>query len=459
MEVTGLNTVARWATVLVALALLAAACGDDTATSPAVETTTTVATTTAPDGQADSTTTVDATPTTEPVELTASFRGVTEDTIRVGVFTFDWDRLAAFGVKFGVTNAGDMWEAALLDINERGGIHGRQIEVYVTEFLPAGSDESDRACVELTEDHEVFVVIGTSLNEQILCVTELHETAAIVAGGMTDERLAKARAPYATFAAPTAVRAADAVALIESTGVLDGATIGVTGSTDVSATGFQAVADAFVDAGFDVVEALTGGAGGDLTEIARDQAILFERMVDRGVDVTVSTTGVPLEIANAIESGYASDQWVLTTIMSGRGLRDEGVPWSYLDGAIGVTNTKVGSSAQPELADEPLVAECLDFLIEETGQPIFYELDVEVNNITQGLVVCNMVKILEEALLNAGPMLTNESFQAGIEAIGEIELAGYTEASLGPGDLGAVKGLRLVEFDGETGAWNPLETG
>lgn len=438
---------------LLALSLLAAACGDDSTGSDPVDDQTT---TTAP----PATTSVPAqsTTTTAPVELTASFRGVTEDTIRVGVFTYDWDRLAEFGVKFGVTNAGDMWEAALLEINERGGIYGRQIEVYVTEFLPAGSDESDRACVELTEDHEVFVVVGTALNEQILCVTEIHETAAIVAAGMTDERLARARAPYATLVAPTAVRAAGVVELIESTGVLEGATIGVTGSSDVSATGFQAVADAFTDAGFDVVEALTGGAGGDLAEIARDQAILFERMVEAGVDVTVSTTGVPLEIANAIESGYTSDQWVLTTIMSGRGLRDEGVPWSYLDGALGVANTKVGSSAQPELANEPLVAECLDFLIEETGQPIFYELDVEVNNITQGLVVCNIVKILEEALLNAGPVLTNDSFQTGIEAIGEIELAGYTGASLGPGDLGAVKGLRLVEFDGDTGVWNLLET-
>jgi len=456
MRIPELNAVARGGAVLVALALLAGACGDDAGTSTADETTTAPTTTTSND-QTDSTTTVDAPTTTAPAELTASFRGVTEDTIRVGVFTYDWDRLAAFGVKFGVTNAGDMWEAALHEINDRGGIYGRQLEVYVTEFLPAGSDESDRACVELTEDHEVFVVIGTSLNEQILCVTELHETAAIVAAGMTDERLARARAPYATFAAPTAERAADVVALIESTGVLDGATVGVTGSSDVSATGFQAMADAFTDAGFDVVEALTGGAGGDLTEIARDQAILYERMADRGVDVTVSTTGVPLEIANAIESGYESDQWILTTIMSGRGLRDENVPWSYLDGAIAAASTKVGSSAQPDLADEPLVAECIDFLIEETGQPIFYEFDVEVNNLTQGLVVCNMVKILEEALLNAGPVLTNDSFQAGIEAIGEIELAGYTEASLGPGDLGAVKGLRLLEFDGETGVWNPFE--
>jgi len=439
--------------LFIALSLLASACGDDGSESTGSTTSTTTVAETTSTSEPDGTVT-----TTEPIELTASHRGVTEDTIRVGVFTYDWDRLAAFGVKFGVTNAGDMWEAALHEVNERGGIHGRQLEVHITEFLPVGSDESDRACVELTEDHEVFVVVGTSLNEQILCVTELHETAAIVAGGMTEERLARARAPYATFAAPTAVRAADVVELIESTGVLDGATVGVTGSSDVSVTGFQAVADAFTDAGFEVVEALTGGAGGDLTEIARDQAILFERMVDRGVDVTVSTTGVPLEIANAIDSGYETDQWILTTIMSGRGLRDENVPWSYLDGAITVANTKVGSSAQPGLADDPLVAECVDFMIDETGQPIFYELDVELNNLTQALVVCNMVKILEEALLNAGPVLTNDSFQAGIEAIGEIELAGYTDASLGPGDLGAVKGLRLLEFDGTAGVWNPLET-
>lgn len=444
----------RFLAILLTLGVLAAACGDDSGGDSAPTTDAPTVTTTAAPSSSDP---ANPPTTTEPAPLTASFRGVTPETIRVGVFTYDWDRLAEFGVSFGVTNAGDLWEAALQDINDRGGIHGRQIEVYVTEFLPAGSDESDRACVELTEDHEVFVVVGTALNDQILCVTELHETAAVVAGGMTEERMTRARAPYATLVAPTADRARDAVALVETTGVLDGATIGVTGSTDVSATGFRAVADAFIDAGYGVVEALTGGAGGDLTEIARDQAILYERMVESGVDVTVSTTGVPLEIANAIESGYETDQWILTTTMSGRGLRDENVPWSYLDGAIGVANTEVGTSAQPDMANDPLVAGCLDFLIEETGQPIFYEVDTPVNNITQGLVVCNMVKILEEALLNAGPVLTNDSFQSGLEAIGEIELAGYIDASLGPGDMGAAKGLRLVEFDGETGVWNLLE--
>ena len=44
--------------------------------------------------------------------------------------------------------------------------------------------------------------------------------------------------------------------------------------------------------------------------------------IPSGVTVTVDTTGVPLSIANAVNSGYTSEQWLLTTVMTGRGLRD-----------------------------------------------------------------------------------------------------------------------------------------
>ncbi|MEM7140862.1 MAG: hypothetical protein AAF548_07485 [Actinomycetota bacterium] len=440
----------RMLTALLALALFVAACGSD-GSGNAVEagpSTTTTPTTT----RAAETTTTEA-----QVPNTASFRGVTADTIKVGISAFDWDRLASLGVTFGTSNNGDLGIAALESINDRGGIHGRMIEPVMVEFLPVGSTEADQACVELTEDNEVFLVVGVALNDQVNCFTELHQTATIVVSGMNDDRLARADAPYATVIATQEVRAANFVAEMAAAGLLEG-TIGVMGFVDVSESVYRAVAGALVDAGYDPVEGLIGGNQDDLAATAREQELVYQRMLDAGVDTTISTTGVPLEIANARDAGYDTDQWLLYTSMTGRALTDAGVPLDYLDGAYTVNNSLVGTSAQPDLASDPDVAACLDDLRARTDHPLPYALEAEVNNINTALLSCASARIVEAALLNAGPNLTNESLQAGIEAVGEIELAGYLDASLGPDDFGAVKGLRLARFDGATGIWDVVES-
>jgi hypothetical protein len=162
-------------------------------------------------------------------------------------------------------------------------------------------------------------------------------------------------------------------------------------------------------------------------------------------------------MANAFDAGYESPQWVLSTIMTALGLSDAGVPLDYLDGAIGVVDTLIGTSTQPSLGDDPLIAACVDDLVERSGHEVYYSLDVDTNDLSAALFACSNVAILEQALLNAGPDLTNDSLQAGLEAIGEIELPGYRNASLGPGDMGAAKGLSLVEFDAASGIWNLLD--
>lgn len=400
-----------------------------------------------------------ATPSTSaaPAPLTASFRGVTPEVIRVGITAVDWDSLSAVGVDFGRTNALDLWEAALDDINTRGGVHGRMLEIHGTEFLPLGATSFDEACVKLTEDDEVFVVVGQALEDQVLCLTELNSTAAVVVSGMADPILDRSTAPYATLWASSETQAENLVALVEAEGVLDGATIGVVGSLDVGVIEYQSVVDAFRDAGYEVVEGLIGDNGGDLAETARDQAIVYERMRTAGVDFTVSTTGVPLEIFNAQSENYSSDQWLLTVVMTPAALLDAGVDLDYLDGALAVVNTPIGTTAQEEMADDPAVAACVDTLETTSGHEVSFELDAEVSDLASALYACSISRILETALNAAGPELTNTSFGSALESVGPIELPGYFGATLGPDDLGAAQTLRLARFDAAAGAWKLLD--
>jgi ABC-type branched-subunit amino acid transport system substrate-binding protein len=448
----------RLTPLLLVVALFAAACAetdttDETGPTTSGAPTTAAATTPSTAGAA----TAPSTTSTAPPPLTASFRGVTADTIRVGITAVDWDTLAAAGVRFGRTNSADLYEAALESINDRGGINGRMLEIYPEYFLPLGSTEFDAACSRLTDDNEVFVVIGQALDDQVLCFVELNDTAAIMVSGMVDSLAARADAPYATLWASLEQQAASLVDVVESAGVLDGATIGVIGSADVGVLEYRTIVDGFKNAGYEVVEGLIGDNETDLAETARDQAVIYERMRTAGVDFTVSTTGVPLEIANAADAGYQSDQWLLTVVMTSQGLADAGVDLDYLDGALAVVNTPIGTAAQPELADDPDVAACIDDLEARAGRELPFDLGLETSDLTTGLYACALAAILEAGLRGAGPELTNDTFLRGLESIGPIELPGYFEASLGPGDLGAAKGLRLVRFDASTGAWEAVE--
>ena len=463
-----------WLPLALTVSLLAAACGDDSdsASSPSADDVVAAdaSSTTAPSDDPSQAAIDDASPddtVTDPpvtddetdpaVPLTASFRGVTEDTIHVGVMAVDWDTLASVGVDFGRTNAGDLYEAAIAAVNDRGGVNGRMLDATVEYFLPLGSESFDTGCNRLTQDEEVFVVLGQALDDTVLCFVELNDTAAIVVTGMTDDLVARASAPYATIWSSLENRADRFVELMDDTGRLDGATIGVIGSVDVSEIEYQTIVDGFVRAGYEVVEGLIGGNEDDLTAIAREQELLFERMRTEGVDVTVSTTGVPLEIANAANASYEAGQWMLATLVTAQGLDDEGVDRTYLDGALGVSNIPTGTAAQLDLADDPVASACVADLAARTGRDLPYSLDAETNDLTSALYACAEVAILEQALLAAGPDLTNESFQAGLESIGEIELAGHLDARLEPGDLGAARGLLVVEFDADTGVWEPIE--
>ena len=101
------------------------------------------------------TTTVATTTTTaEPVILTDSFRGVTADTIKVGFTSIDFELFNEQfpGLNLTYANYPPMVDVLVEDLNARGGILGRKVEIIHRLFLPVGPLTAEVACVELTED-------------------------------------------------------------------------------------------------------------------------------------------------------------------------------------------------------------------------------------------------------------------------------------------------------------------
>ena len=102
-------------------------------------------------------------------------QGVTDTEVAVGVAWIDAQEiLDQFGVDIGVYPVEDLFQAMAEGVNARGGVADRDFWVVASTFIPTETEEIDRVCTELLQDEEVFVVAGTLLGDQALCVTELH---------------------------------------------------------------------------------------------------------------------------------------------------------------------------------------------------------------------------------------------------------------------------------------------
>jgi hypothetical protein len=420
---------------------LAAACSSEPSSAGPEETTSTTDAPT-PSSSVESTTTSEG-----PIVLTASFRGVTEGVIRVGVLSADFDRLSPLGISFGNTNVDGVYTAPLEAINDRGGVFGRKLEI--TSIVWLGAAEEDAACVALTDDVEVFVVLGDP-ESNLACYTELNETAVIARTGMTDGLVEAAKAPFAVVQMAEDRMAVQFVDSLADAGLLDDQVVGVVGSVDVDETRYRRVVDALRQIGIAPVEALIGNNAADLAANIREAEVLAEFLGAEGVTFLVNAVGVASSLGIAADIDAAT---ALFPSINSRAMRDDGIDLAVVDDAYSVTETDVSTLDRPGMADDPAVAACIDDAEARTGEEISYALDAEVTNLYWALNGCAMAIILEQALLNAGPELTYDSLQAGLEAIGDIDLPGYTDSRLGPGDLAAGGHLTLIRFDATLGAW------
>jgi len=433
------------------LAVFAAACstgdsddaqvddGSTTTAAPADDTTTT-----APDDDADTTTTL-----AEDVPRTASFTGVTEDTIRLGIA--HWDT-SAFGFGF----FGDPSEVvgALTDaVNDRGGVNGRMLEPSVAGFNPADNEGMLAACITLTEDVEVFAVLGGMRGDANFCVFEQHETIHIGSQiGAEGEALERTKAPIAGFfAAGTAVEE-NFIAQLDEIGWFDGATrVGIHYDGNVTSDRVSAVAEAtLADLGLEIGITLNiddlGLSEDELenrAEIMRQQVrdADVERMLIFGAAATGYVTYGELDLPLA-----APDSGNLTTAIS------TGIDPGDLDGTI-AAGTRVDLSSDPVDAKtqqciDDVQAALPDARFERPGAGVVNTED-DPNYWNYTLIVCRDLDLFIQAATAAGVDLTNDTFQAGLDTLTDTSFAQIPFASFGPGKYNGNDTLRLVEFDAD----------
>ncbi|MGE3589182.1 MAG: ABC transporter substrate-binding protein [Ilumatobacteraceae bacterium] len=446
--------------LLVAATVLAACGGDD---DDADTTEGAAATTAAPEPTDGAPTTeAEASETTEPsttegetpattaaAELTDSYRGVTADSIKVGVLLLDLVKLkesAGVELKWG-DNEGQYREA-IATINENGGVLGRQIDpvfVYVDPLSETGYQE---ACVQLTEDEEVFAVIGFLRPASgALCYTGTGDTPFVgYLSDITSDVFEQSVLPTIT-SNPLPERLDVAlVDVVAESGALEGKTIAILGRTDERN---KVVTDALTAHGFEVTDAvLTNQPTDDPVADAAELDVVIERWSSLGVDYVIDTTGIDRPLAAANRAGFEAEFATNVGSILSLSRFESGATEAEVARSVVVQEPQV--ELIYESGHEATVA-CVDNWNEKRpDEPaVFFPGEDDIDNLQRIARSCNQIQTFKLIAETAGPDLTTESWAEAVANVGSYDVAMQPFASLSADKWDAGDLVALYTWDAE----------
>src|SRR5690606_1739022 len=170
--------------------------------------------------------------------------------------------------------------------------NGRRIEVVQRPFMPVGNEESEAACRELIEDHQVYAVLGMFLGDNALCVTETYSTPYLANFGLDDQRQARSNAPFVTMEGAVRALARSSVERFLDEGVLDGARVAVYHESAETPEMIEEHVLAPLDAaGVEVVSTAQLPSSGDAVQAATDVDRIIQRFEADGADTLLAVSG------------------------------------------------------------------------------------------------------------------------------------------------------------------------
>ena len=234
----------------------------------------------------DASVTTDAPPPTESV-ITGPAPGVTDTEIKLGITYVDVEALKAVGIDLNIGDLKAAYQALADDINKTG-INGRKLTLVFAPVDPSVPASAEEACVKLTEDEDVFAVVGYARGDAATCIVDTHATA-LIGGDRNAERIAAAKAPWITGSAddevPTAI-----IKAFEAKGLLAGK-VGVWSHVQTQ-TDVDQVSKALADLGIQPLETLI--ADFDTNDVNASQAMIrlhAEKFKSAGVDTLILVGG------------------------------------------------------------------------------------------------------------------------------------------------------------------------
>lgn len=378
-------------------------------------------------------------------------QGVTDSEVAIGVAWIDaQDILDQFGVDIGVYPVEDLFQALAEGVNARGGVADRDLRVVTSTFLPTVTEETDRVCAELLQDEEVFVVAGTLLADQPLCVTELHGQPYVGAFGETPEIQERSAGRFFAVELDFAGYTLASVQEMIDAGDLDGREVGLySDANDLERAVVEDIRAALDDAGISVVSQVEG-PGLNEDPVAADAAVdvAIERMRADGADL-VLTPSTPIAILRGVErTGWEVDVALTNGQITSFGEADVAVGPEVLERTIVVSVDS--PTADEARADEGVQACVADYDAAFPDDPLDLDNDDVATNVA---MACRTWDLNLQILEAAGPVLDVASFVAAAEGLGSFALPLSPDASLAPDKHSATSTIRRYVFDPAAGHW------
>jgi ABC-type branched-subunit amino acid transport system substrate-binding protein len=378
-------------------------------------------------------------------QLTASARGVTPSTIKIGFSYIDLETLAKAGViKIDHGPYADIIKALVDDVNSTGGINGRKLQLVTAKYSPIGNTEQLSACSKLTEDAKVFAVLNGLLDDNNLCIVQQHATI-LVGANPNGARLAKARAPWISYTATDERAIAALVRVLDNNGELKGHTIGVYAAQAANKPLIDLGVKSLQDAGYHVADTALLDVPEDDTQAATAQdKVIAQRMMNKHID-TVVDVGKFIPGADFDAAGFHPR---LFSVNSGN------IAAAAFTNPLGKFPVVAGLGA---LADPDAVfrtaafRHCVDVWKRATGKTIETSRQEDIDGKSSGNVAmqiaCTTLQLFVAAAKAAGPNLNNQTFATGAASLGTIELANTPTASFGLHKPDGQDSFQLVRFD------------
>ena len=404
-----------------------------------------------------------------PVALTASFRGVTATTIKLGIVNIDYTCIKQF-VDYNFGNQAAIDQVFIDDLNAHGGILGRKVVPVYKGICPIGNTTSLAVCTSLTDDEKVFAVMGLlydTSGDADLCVSRDHQTVLI---SFLPRQKFISEAPPALLLSTdiTTERLATVLFnLLKSQGTLTGKK--VTTLTDTStADEVTGVIKPELDSmglaqGSPAVLAI---AGSDTSAAQSQLSAFIEKWKAEGVDA-IWLAGADASGKQFVEKIKAAMPNVLLLADTFPGAQQAGQdettagkkpnPYDGMLSATGLTDDEQWQSAS--------LQSCVKTYEAGSGQQVVSPDDLKpgpdgVRSRVWAAVrdMCNELDMFVAIATKAGPNLTNDTWRQAADSIGEIhQVDPY--ASIRAGKYDATDAFRLVVFDstfGTKGDFKPL---
>jgi ABC-type branched-subunit amino acid transport system substrate-binding protein len=359
------------------------------------------------------------------------------------------------GVQFGET-IGDFrtqYQSAIDELNQRGGVHGRQVVAEYRPYAAGDLDDMRAACVYLTEEKKVFAVLGGFYGDPILCVTEQHRTPMLAQASEPDDFYARSQGMYFSIAASKDRILGDLAASLHQDGALRGRTVGILDQEGIDAIPVdRTLIPQLKRLGYSV--AYHARIANDVGAAQSQIPLEVQRMRGAGVDTVLVASGLirATVFIQEAQNQRWSPQYVLSDFASGStDIYTIAMPESFA-GSLAYTSFRTGEgrAGRPEVAHDKA---CREVYERGTGE----RLDRTTIEYFYAVSACGIVRLFERGMTGAGPNPTRATLSQALQGLGTFEVPYGATGSFGPGKFDAPDSTRRVRWQLECKCWLPVD--